>query len=80
VRNRLPDERVAIRHCDAILGRAFQTSQRIGQVCRINAASVPDKRGGLNRSTQHSAWTHAALNTKAKKRRLGQPGAARFVL
>ena len=28
--------------------------------------SVPDKRGGFNRSPQHSARTHLALKTKAK--------------
>jgi hypothetical protein len=27
---------------------------------------VPDKRGGLNGSTQHSGRTHLALKTKAK--------------
>src|ERR1700676_5747463 len=56
-------ERIASR------GRPAFSSHLISRVSHRQLDSTPDKRGGLNGSTQHSARTHLALKTKAKSAR-----------
>src|SRR6266403_4656911 len=53
------------RECEQTAGQVNREAGH-GASCRWNLAVSPDKRGGLNGSTQHSSRTRLALKTKAK--------------
>jgi hypothetical protein len=50
----------------------------IAQTINRNVSLAPEKRGGLNESTQHSARAHLAFNAKAKKTPAGLDGPERY--
>jgi hypothetical protein len=72
VRNRQPNEGVGVLHCDAILGRAFQTSQRIGKVCRTQI----QRQWLINAAIGHVLICEFSMSGNATYQDLGRLGGA----